>query len=284
MGYLEHCLKTFTGRYIDREKMSVNIPYWIDVNTDWRKLCTKEWTEDDELSAAAYKNEEGERIYRTDPLIIFNNPAVAIDFGIVDVLRHLVEEIGIDINSYAWNGYGIPKKYNLLLTSGAITEVLQDPACFNYLISLRDINVSLTTTEGGRKPLWARAYDSHHSYKTFRAMVEHPSFDANRPLEVFGRMVAPLFDAFRRTIEEQNPEKRQKRVEKFKVLLDVGADPELSTDINPSPLDCAKIVLRRAIAASDVNFNVEAGENLIYLMEEKVAGGASPSSSMAVVF
>ena len=64
----------------------------------------------------------------------------------------------------------------------------------------------------------------------------------------------------------------------------VGANPELDTTTpTPSPLDSAKSFLRGIIASRDERFNVEEGEKLIYLMEEKVARGASPSS-MDVVF
>ena len=279
LGYLEHCLKIHSGRdlsiYLPSD-MESKISCWMEVNTDWRKLCTKERTEDNELSTPRYKHEEGGIVYRTDPLIIFNNPSVAIEFCTVDILKHLVEEVGIDINSYAWNGYGLPKKSHLLNASGAMIEVLKNPACFNYLISLRDINVSLTTTEGGRKALWVRAYDSRRSCKTFRAVVEHSSFDANRPFELTGHaMWLPLIYAYTRAIRNANPGDRQNKLEKFKILLDAGADPELSTNARPSPLDIAKSFLRSAIASRDESFNVEEGTKLVQLMEEKVASRAS---------
>ena len=291
LGYLKHCLKEFTGGNSRIEFMKSNIFCWMAVNTDWRKLCTKERTEDDELSTAKYRNEEGEPIYRTDPLIIFNNPAVASEFYLIDVLKHLVEAVGIDVNSYKWNGFVTAKKTHLLVTTMKVAEAAENRSCFNYLTSLRDTNVTLRanvspkTTDTSRKPVWCFAYESRCSCKTFRAVVEHPSFDADRPfeLDLIGRLVAPLIFTFVQTMSDQSPEKRQKKLEKFKILLDVGADPGLSIDTNPSPLDSAKSFLRGAIVHRDESFNVEAGRKLIQLMEEKVTSGASPSSSMAVV-
>ena len=290
MDYLERTLEKFSApstmggiRSPVLIRSKEDIAAWMAVNTDWRKLCSKERTEDDELSTPRYKNEEGEIVFRTDPLIIFNNPVVAIEFCTVDILKHLVEEVGIDINACKWNGLIAVKKYHLLFNAMGVAEAAKNPSCFNYLISLRDINVSPMTTEASQTPAWCFAYASHCSCKTFRAVVEHPSFDANRPVEVAGQVFTPLFYAFRRTVGEQNLAERQKRVEKFKILLHVGAKPELGTGIIPSPLDSAKSFLRSVIARRDERFNIEAGENLIYLMEEKVAGGTSPSSSMAVV-
>ena len=281
LGYLEHCLKIHSGRDLSNylpSDMESKISCWMEVNTDWRKLCTKERTEDNELSTPRYKNEEGGIVYRTDPLIIFNNPAVAIEFGIIDVLKHLVEEVGIDINACKWSGLiAVDRKYLLLFTSMAIAEVTKRPSCFNYLISLRDINVSLTTTESSHKPVWCFAYTSRCSSKIFRAVVEHSSFDANRPFESTRHaMRSPLSYAFMRATRNSNPGDRQKTRGKFKVLLDVGADPELGTDITRSPLDFAKNVIRGAIDRRDERFNVliEEGTKLVQLMEEKVASRA----------
>ena len=273
MGYLERTLEQFSapstigGPVMIRCKEDISA--WMAVNTDWRKLCTKERAEDDELSTPRYRNEEEEIVFKTEPLIIFNNPAAAIEFCAVDILKHLVEEVGIDINACKWNGLIAGTKWHLLVTALGVAEVAKNPSCFNYLISLSDINVSPTTTEASQRPLWCVAYANRCSCKSFRAMVEHPSFYANRPFEISGQVFTPLFYAFRRTIEDQDPKKRQKKVEKFQILLDVGADPELAI---PSPLDNAKSFLRRVIARRDERFNVEEGEKLIYLMEEKVAG------------
>ena len=289
MNFLQYTLENLFAKTGNRTKKC--IAAWMAINTDWRKLCTKERTEDDELSTAKYRNEEGEPIYRTDPLIIFNNPAVASEFYLIDVLKHLVEAVGIDVNSYKWNGFVTAKKTHLLVTTMKVAEAAENRSCFNYLTSLRDTNVTLRanvspkTTDTSRKPVWCFAYESRCSCKTFRAVVEHPSFDADRPfeLDLIGRLVAPLIFTFVQTMSDQSPEKRQKKLEKFKILLDVGADPGLSIDTNPSPLDSAKSFLRGAIVHRDESFNVEAGRKLIQLMEEKVTSGASPSSSMAVV-
>ena len=275
MNFLQYTLENLGAKKGNRTKKC--IAAWVAINTDWRKLCTKERTEDDQLSTASYENEEGEIVSRTDPFILFNNPVVAIELNMVDVLKHLVEVVGIDVNAYKWNGLIAVKKYHLLFTAMGVAEAAKNWSCFNYLTSLRDINALLKPTQISNIPLWCCAYDdSRCSKKTFRAIVGHPSFDANRPFEVRGRVVAPLLYAFKSTLCDQNPGKSQKMRGRFQALLDVGADPGLSTDTTPSPLDMAKILLRSVISHNrDESFNVEEGRKLIQLMEEKVAGGAS---------
>ena len=72
---------------------------WMEVNTDWRRLVTAERVG----SLVSVYKEDNDGIYpNDDPLLPFNNPAVAIEIGLMDPLRHLVEEMGIDVNSYHW--------------------------------------------------------------------------------------------------------------------------------------------------------------------------------------
>mmetsp|Transcript_795 Transcript_795/g.1840 ORF Transcript_795/g.1840 Transcript_795/m.1840 type:complete len:263 (-) Transcript_795:156-944(-) len=72
---------------------------------------------------------------------IFFNPALAIDLGRIEILRYLVEDVEIDVNSqnctglvFGFGGYVMP------LIAHALVH--PDPASFQYLLTLRDINVN----------------------------------------------------------------------------------------------------------------------------------------------
>jgi len=75
---------------------------------------------------------------------IFLNPALSIDLGLVEILRYLVEDVEIDVNSqnctglvFGFGGYVMP------LIAHALVH--PDPASFQYLLTLRDINANPQT-------------------------------------------------------------------------------------------------------------------------------------------
>ena len=57
------------------------------MNTDWRDRCTDENME-------RYKGTP----LRIEANLVFNNPAVAIEVGLLEVFRFHVEEKGVDVN------------------------------------------------------------------------------------------------------------------------------------------------------------------------------------------
>lgn len=83
-----------------------------------------------------------------------------------------------------------------------------------------------------------------HSCDTFRAVVEHSGF---HPDQFDGDVVQlPLFSAFATGLERANEgDPVEGIVEKFKILLEVGADPELDLGNGLSSLGVCKTVLSR---------------------------------------
>lgn len=57
---------------------------WMDINTNWRSRCTK-------ANMTKYRRPLKEA------KLIFNNPVVAIEIGLVDIFGHLVYEMGADV-------------------------------------------------------------------------------------------------------------------------------------------------------------------------------------------
>jgi hypothetical protein len=278
LGHLEHCLKSFAHEGLDRDQMKVNISCWMEVNTDWRKLCTKERAEDDGLSTPLYENEDGKLICRTDPLVIFNNPAVAIEFGIIDVLKHLVEEVGIGINACKWNGYGSRTKSHLLYLSFLLSSQNDgvSKSIIEYIVSREDVNVCDSAMRGGEShQVWhGILFDKYndHDLASFEAVIQHRSFDPNRASEVAGVNSLPLHHAISFIIGTQLSFRATNiAMEKVESLLKLGADPKLAIDALPSPLGYAQVIIHgagsRAIPLAQ-SLKIKLCKSLISMMEK----------------
>ena len=275
MGYLEHCLKIFTvpdlGN-IDSGRMKFNISCWMKVNTDWRNHCAAESVQDDEISTARSENNEDESVFSTNPLVLFNNPVVAVELGLIDVLKHLVEQVGIDINSYAWTGFAVPNAH-LLVTAMTVADAANNPACLEYLLSLDKLNVCMSVARDVDSPMWSTMYDYDDcSCKTFRAVIEHGSFDPNG--HNGGVMPVLLWALARCMSEARKGAPTEKMIKKFEVLMEAGADPAFEQDDHFSPLFICKALLE-SLDEESRSRPLEVGRQLIVLMEEKVASGAS---------
>ena len=270
-GYLDNCLKRFSVRKLGRNRMHANITCWMEVNTDWRKLCSKERTEDDQLSTATYENDEGQRIFRTDPLIIFNNPAVAIEFGMLDVLKHLVEEVGIDINACKWGGYRSLEKFHLLFLSYFLSS--QNYQCvksiFEYIVSREDVDVCALVKSESSNQMWEGPIYYGRDLASFEAVVRHRSFDPNRPCDMGGHYTTrPLHQAIAFMVRPQlSSDAMSIAMKKAEILLKVGADPELATHDCPSPLIYAQSIIRREGEQSEEG---KACKAMISMMEKYI--------------
>ena len=111
----EACLKRQICRHVIRE--------WMKENSDWKSHCTSARIEEAQM-----------RDY--PDYIVFNSPALAIKLGLVKVLRHLVEEKGIDINC-KWATWCGSRRH---LVRHAIDE--RKFKALSYLLSCEDIHLS----------------------------------------------------------------------------------------------------------------------------------------------
>ena len=305
MDYLRYTLENFADNHIVNLtrswlKREANVTAWMGINSDWRKLSTLERTADEEISTCAVRREISEddddqpvAALSTNPLVLFNNPAVATELGFNIILMHLVEEVGIDINSNAWCNYatasmGRSNKTHLLTVANAFDDVNAivggSDSSFDYLLSREETKVHVPTQPGSGKYVWQIMYESQNcNCKNFRALVEHSSFDPNRldgdstdmalvPL-VFALMTAfvstsPITGTYR----SYNSASADILVRKFKILLDVGADPELVLGAG-TVLEDTKVMLSQFEAADTNPLGVQVGRQMIEAMEEKVASG-----------
>jgi len=109
LGYLQRTLAGFHCKAWCKAKARRNHLAWMEVNTDWRANITAQLME--ELIEATtdrfrIRGElEGGPHFTQHPFLAFNNPAIAIQLGLLDVLKYLVEEKEININARRWVGY-----------------------------------------------------------------------------------------------------------------------------------------------------------------------------------
>ena len=256
MRYLKYRIEQYVDEEITSDQITAYAKAWMSVNADWRKHCTDEnrkeyaivqWekSENEESDNEEEEEEEDEDSFddgirfKTDGAAIFNNPLVAIEFGLVDPLKHLVEEVGIDINCHAWNTYSEMDKSNLLTFAAQETSL----ACFQYLLTREDLNVDgkSTTYDDGAAANHIMNFafeDELVSLDSFEAMASHSSFDVNNPLKTgSGDMIFLLqyaCSSIAHNLNETDVD-LDKREEKFMSLLNkFKAHPSART------LDCGR--------------------------------------------
>ena len=104
----------FSQRNISSERACSNHLAWMKVNADWRTLAVRDKFMEKLKLACKEGGPDQTAANFVHPLIAFNNPAVAIQIGLFDSLKHIVEDKGIDINSFEWTPFNSTKRNHLL--------------------------------------------------------------------------------------------------------------------------------------------------------------------------
>lgn len=224
---------------------------WMAVNADWKGLCTRDGM--GALQVVSFKSGEcpdrgTERSYRVHPHVPFNNPAVAIEFGLIDVLKFLVEDKKIDVNATCWTNYSLGDERSHLASVALREDSIE---AFRYLLWVdatdlsglvgNDTSSDLTVCRLAFSPCRDRL-------PYFRAIVDCPSFDVNEPTIVLpsvDRTITPLqyfmfLFAFATEGGEDALERREAIYERVQILLDNGANPFKETTLS-EPADIAAL-------------------------------------------
>lgn len=169
-------------------KLFQNIRAWMRVNPGWKDFCTSENME--EYAVVSKIDEDGDKTARPHPLALFNNPAVAIECGLFEVLKCLVEEVGIDVNSMKWSSFSSFRPVNLL----SVAMVEDQRGCFNYLLRLPQIKLNVPPVgnndeETGEDNLalvhFAVENDPVRPFY-LKALLHHPDVDVNETYDFGG--------------------------------------------------------------------------------------------------
>mmetsp|Transcript_32070 Transcript_32070/g.69430 ORF Transcript_32070/g.69430 Transcript_32070/m.69430 type:complete len:365 (+) Transcript_32070:73-1167(+) len=151
----------FRGRLHLLDRCRDNISAWMRVNTDWQARCTDENME-------RYKGAP----LRIDANLVFNNPAVAVEVGLLEVLRFHVEEKRADLNRRVWNSFRSehPGRNDSLIE---IALVRGDVNILESLLSVNGFDLE-------RNTFALICFASCHSEEEcFEAFIRHPRVNVN---------------------------------------------------------------------------------------------------------
>lgn len=266
--YLQHALERNirSGTAIHNAKTGADIRAWMSINTDWKDdpvvgRATRESSEG--VTSTVVVRENGVLRAKCLASAIFHNPAVAIQFGLVDVLRHLVETVGIDINAYKWNNYARAKLFHLLVHA----VMHEESACLEYLLSTEKIDMNSPVVHERTHTLKMFFLENDDIQKDFfQAIVRCPTFGVNVLMDVMGSAYSPLIYmcVFRATNEApMSP----KHMELIQVILDEGVDPTLQIGDTSSPLAFASFAASRVEATRE---DKAVWKEIVRMMERKV--------------
>jgi len=263
-------LERITGKTLaaarNLSKAKEELSAWMEINTDWRGVkCNAEAVNGGAYYEASFDGVDGKKIMRTDPMFLFNNPLVAIELGMLDLLKYQVEVIGIDINALRWSGYIISAtKANILLVAAC-----HDRACFDYLLSREDLDVGAPIiAESPNTRLWQYAvFESNISAEIVQFLVRHPSFPLNQSFTLGENVLLPLHIACSSCFAQYGSDGHSQRVAKVKILLDAGADPLLTAPSAPSSIELVTGIQARYNEETE---KVQLCRDLIDMMEEKL--------------
>ena len=230
--YLLHFLHGYVIGKVKWETCRDRYRDWMEVNPDWRTSVVSDWRIENLNKVTIADTDGGVLVH---PFLPFNNPAISIELGLTEVLRHLVEEKGLGVNDYRWNSYLMCKDFGEL-ASHLLSHCID---CFNleafqYLLGRKDIVIDSTVSQKERSPSIVRvAFRQPGATAFLRELVVHLSFDIKRSLSVWGDSdaVSPLHWA----IQYLSIDSKEKWFDlqtwkaNFQLLLEVGADPYLQT-------------------------------------------------------
>ena len=120
---------------------------------------------------------------RKDPFLAFNNTALAVQLGLLEVVKFLIEDKGVDPNEYGWT---LSSGYCVHLVSAAMSSGQKD--IFHYLLSLPSTNLYSEIDNNDARDwthgLFEQALDIYVGHKKEKAyltsFVNHNRFDVNR--------------------------------------------------------------------------------------------------------
>ena len=240
---------------------------WIEESSDWRNHCSLAQIDEAKLSTE-------------DPYVAFNSPVVAIELGLGEVLLHLVEEMGVNIND-GWKSTQVPDKCWDYAESRILWARPHSPrklplrcACdmgdwgaFSYLVSKEAELFSSSDDVVGVDP-WLVCRRNGADF--LQALLNHPSFPIDWVDEKGRTLMQRSLREMENSLRFEAGESRLSKeyddeefylgtivnhgqgyfrwctadfLEKLRILLEVGMDPSLATEMHESPADFVRAKL-----------------------------------------
>ena len=160
-----------------RDKAGANHREWMEVNADWKTIVTSD-TDITAIESVLVKDaiQSGDH-----PFLAFNNAAFAVELGLIDVVKFLIEDKGVDPNSFGWTMYrGRLHRLHLV----AIAMYTNRCDIFHYLVSLPSIRLLSDQNDGGHSgslfEVAVRLF-CKEEVNFVKGFVANPNFDINKP-------------------------------------------------------------------------------------------------------
>ena len=184
--YLTDALKKLVVRLCSftdsgSEKAGANHRAWMEVNADWKTTAVR-----NDLMGTTQQNRLVQSVLAGHvPFLAFNNTAFAVELGLLEVVKFLIEDKGVDPNEYGWTVL-THSSYRYHLVSAAMNVGRED--IFQYLLSLPSTNLYSEVDNNDDRDwnhgLFEQALDKYVEYTKEKAFltsfVNHNRFDVNR--------------------------------------------------------------------------------------------------------
>lgn len=277
--YLQLAVERNIREIATNKKTGSSVRDWMAINTDWREKRITNACREISLQVVnevKFEQHGGRRAYKCSAAAIFQNPAVAIEFGLVEILKNIVENADIDVNATVWNNFSTSDKFHLLFLA-----LHDDRACFDYLISTKKIDMNSRVLSGGNrgyKTLKMFVMETDDIQKEqFQAMVQLPTFGLNDPINIDGRSLLPLVYMALSAATSKTAPLSNDHLAKIQILLDAGADPTCEADGGdyPSPFSFTTHVTAVTVATDHPRHSEHEGwKRILQMMKAKVAESA----------
>ena len=170
---------------------------------------------------------------KINPFVPFNNPAVAIELGLLESLKHLVDEKSIDVTAFQWTTYrqGLlhPGHENYALCLLAIATDYMEVDSFLYLLGKDGIDVCspISQIDDDEATVLENCFVRPHCHTLFRKLASHPTFSLERGFSTEGDEKTYVHTAiyFLVILAEEDALHFPTWEANFRLLLSLGADP-----------------------------------------------------------
>ena len=187
---LNSCRKLYWSPNDCRVKAGVNHRAWMEANTDWRTTAVSDDSIREMRNLELIKLLQVIFLNKSRPFVAFNSTAFAVELGLLEVVKFLIEDKGVDPNEYGLTFGGDGASYRVHLVSAAMT--FDQEAIFKYLLSLPSTNLysekDNNPTRNWKHGLFEEAlaryvelYSEREKEKPFLTLlVNHNRFDVNK--------------------------------------------------------------------------------------------------------
>ena len=207
-----------------------NIQAWMDINANWRSRCTQA-----NMTKYYRRPIQGANL-------IFNNPVVAIEVGLVDVLGHLINEMDADVCDTDCKGFVADAASshrgmdNFVFNPIVVALYRRDTEMLHLILSARTFRVGTSADANRLLSQWDILNYCYKQKKirmdAFETLIASPQIDVNtthRDVHCLHRFVFNLFE-FIDILDHRDDGVAEFILSRISALLKAGSNPHARSD------------------------------------------------------